>query len=48
MRELDEDGGRQIPHKPCSISYIKTAIKDGIDGSYSREATPNSFTSKIE
>lgn len=35
VRELEEDGGRQLPHKPSSISYIKTTIKGSIDGSYS-------------
>lgn len=27
VRELEEDGGRQLPHKLWSITYIKSAIK---------------------
>lgn len=37
VRELEGDGGRQLPHKPCSIRYIKTAIKGSIDGSCERQ-----------
>lgn len=44
----EEDGGRQHTYKLCSIRYIKSTIKGSVERSYSYEAMPNSFTSKIK